>query len=279
VKIGIPLARLHPTFHLEAAVEAERLGFESVWMSEHLVFPVDMAGSPHPGENLPPVPPTTAVYDAFAYLTFLAARTSTLRLGTNVYLLGLRHPFVAARAVQTLDLLSAGRAEVGIGSGWLRREWEVAGLDPHTRGRRLDEALAVCKRLWSEEVIEHHGEFFEFEPVMFEPKPMQKPWPPIHVGGESAAALKRAAENADGWIGLQHTPESAAEQVEALRWLLNETGRSDDRFEISVGGSPRDADDIRRFVEAGVDRLLVAPWERSHDCIEGMRRFSDLAFG
>ena len=199
MKFGIALARLNPAFHLEATLEAERLGFESVWMSDHLAFSVDMSGSPHPGEDLPPVPPSTPVYDAFAYLCFLAARTSRIRLGTNVYLLGLRHPFVAARAVQTLDLLSEGRAELGIGAGWLRQEWTAAGLDPSTRGRRLDEALAVCKRLWSEEVVEHHGEFFDFEPVMFEPKPVQKPWPPIHVGGESEAALRRAARDADGW--------------------------------------------------------------------------------
>jgi len=278
VKFGISLARLHPAFHLPATLEAERLGFESVWMSEHLVFPVEMAGSPHPGAELPPVPPSTPVYDAFGYLCFLAARTSQLRLGTNVYLLGLRHPFVAARSVQTLDLLSGGRAEVGIGAGWLRSEWEAAGLDPRSRGRRLDEALAVCKRLWSEEVVEHHGEFFDFAPVMFEPKPLQKPWPKIHVGGESPAALRRAAAHGDGWLGLEHTPVSAAERVAELRRLRREAGRTDDPLEISVGASPRDADDVRRLVDAGVDRILVAPWQRSRDCIEGLRRFSELAF-
>jgi len=275
VKFGIALARLNPAFHVEATLEADRLGFESVWMAEHLVFPLEMAGSPHPGEDAPPVPPSTPVYDAFAYLCFLAGKTSRIRLGTNVYLMGLRHPFVAARAVQTLDLLSGGRAEIGIGAGWLRSEWTAAGLDPRTRGRRLDEALAVCKRLWSEEVVEHHGEFFDFGPVMFEPKPLQKPWPPLHCGGESPAALRRAALHCDGWYGLVHDVESAAARVSELRRLRREAGRADARFEVSLGGRIREADDVRRWEDAGVDRLVISPWRRSPECIEGLRRSAE----
>ena len=195
MRYGVALGKAHPSFHLEIALEAERLGFESVWMAEHLVFPLAMGGSPYPGQEHPPVPPTTPVFDAFGWLCFLAGKTERIRLGTNVYLLGLRHPFVAARAVQTLDVVSNGRAEVGIGAGWLREEWIAAGVDPATRGRRLDEALCVVKRLWSEPVVEHHGEFYDFGPVAFEPKPVQKPWPRLHVGGESDAALapRRAA--------------------------------------------------------------------------------------
>jgi len=202
VKIGIALGKAHPSRHLEIVLEAERLGFESVWMPEHLVFPREMAGSPHPGAAAPPVPPTTPVFDVFGWLCFLAGKTQRIRLGTHVYLLGLRHPFVAARAIQTLDIVSGGRAEIGIGAGWLRSEWQAAGLDPSSRGRRLDEALAICKRLWSEEFVEVHGEFFDFAPVCFEPKPLQRPWPPLHAGGESPRALRRAAMHCDGWIGL-----------------------------------------------------------------------------
>jgi len=274
VKFGIALGRLHPAFFLDATLEAERLGFESVWLPEHLVFPVEMGGSPHPGQDHPPVPPSTPVFDAFAYLAFLAGRTRRIRLGTNVYLLGLRHPFAAARAVQTLDIVSQGRAEVGVGAGWLRSEWTAAGLDPETRGRRLDEALAVCRRLWTEEVVEHHGAFFDFGPVMFEPKPVQKPHPPIHVGGESEAALRRAACH-DGWCGLDHTPASARRRAERLRALRAEAGREGARFEVSVGGSVASRDEAARYQEAGVDRLIVAPWTRSREALEGLRRFAD----
>ena len=247
MKFGIALARLNPRYHLQATLEAERLGFESVWMSDHLVFTDDLSGSPHPGEELPPVPPTTPVYDTFAWLAWLAGQTSRIRLGTNVYLLALRHPFTAARAVQTLDIVSGGRAEVGVGVGWLRSEWQAAGLDPRTRGRRLDEALAVCRRLWTEEVIEHHGEFYEFGPVRFEPKPIQRPGPPIHVGGESEAALRRAATVGDGWYGLAHTPESATVLVARVNELRREAGREQERFEVSLGGRNREPSDIARW--------------------------------
>ena len=274
-RLGVALGRLNPAFHVEVALEAERLGFESVWLPEHLVFPIEMTGSPHPGEVRPPVPPTTPVFDAFAWLSFLAGKTSRLRLGTHVYLLGLRHPFVSARAVQTLDVASGGRAEVGIGAGWLAPEWRAAGLDFASRGRRLDEALAVCKRLWRERVVEHRGEFFEFGPVAFEPKPLQAPWPPIHVGGESDAALRRAARAGDGWIGLDHTPESVAPRVARLRSLLLEAGRDPERFQVSVGATIASRSELERWREAGVARLIVSPWRRSPEAKDALRRLAD----
>jgi probable F420-dependent oxidoreductase len=277
VKFGIALARLNPAFHVEATLEAERLGFESVWMSEHLVFPVDLSGSPHPGEDMPPVPPSTPVFDAFGWLCFLAGKTQRIRLGTNVYLLGLRHPFAAARAIATLDIVSEGRAEIGVGAGWLRAEWTAAGLDPRTRGQRLDEALAVCQRLWSEPTVEHHGKFFDFAPVMFEPKPVQKPWPRIHVGGESEPALRRAARHG-GWYGLAHTVETASALIARLGALRREAGREGQPFEISLGGRLREPDDVKRWEDAGVTRLVVSPWQRSRDCVEGLRRYAEMVF-
>jgi probable F420-dependent oxidoreductase len=275
VKFGIPLGALNAHFHMDVADAAERLGFESVWMPEHLVLPATMKGSPIPGDDHPPVPPTTPVFDAFGYLAYLAARCPSLRLGTHVYNIGLRHPFVAARAVQTLDVLSGGRVEFGIGASWLAEEWEAIGLDFRTRGRRVDEALDVCKRLWSEPEIEHHGEFFSFDAVAFEPKPVQKPWPPILVGGESPAALRRAARSCDGWIGMSHTFESAAMQIAALRELLAEHRRSDDDFQICLGGPVTSTDDVARWEELGVTRLIVGPWRRSPGAVESMERFAD----
>ena len=143
MKYGITLGQLHPRLWAEAAVEADRLGFESLWLAEHLVFPIDMQGQLVPGEEHPPVPPSTPVYDAPAYLAWLAAQTQRIRLGTFVYLLAIRHPFTAARGFATLDVVSGGRAIVGVGAGWMTTEWAAAGLDPTTRGRRLDEAIAV----------------------------------------------------------------------------------------------------------------------------------------
>lgn len=275
MKLGLALGRLNPAFFEEVTVEAERLGYESVWLPEHLVFPVEMTGSPHPGEDHPPVPPSTPVFDAFAYLAYLAGRTSTIRLATHVYILGLRHPFVAARAVQTLDVVSGGRAEVGVGAGWLASEWAAAGLDFASRGRRLDEALAVCSRLWSEEVVEHHGDFFDFDPVMFEPKPVQQPRPPVHIGGESRAALRRAATLGDGWVGMAHTFESIAAPVAELTRMRAASERAGQPLVVSVGGPVATADDVRRWEEAGVDRLIVSPWARSREAVDGLRRLAD----
>lgn len=275
MKFGVALGALNPHFHLDVTLAAERLGFESVWLPEHLVFTRVMSSSPHPGEEHPPVPPDTPIYDAFAYLAFLAGKTDRIRLGTHVFNIGLRHPFTTARGVQTVDLLSGGRFDFGIGASWLAQEWDAAQLDFATRGRRVDEAIEVCKKLWTDETITHHGEFFTFDDVAFEPKPLQKPWPPVLVGGESKAALRRAARLGDGWLGMGHTLESAVPQIETLRRLLDEHGRDAAAFEIVLGGPVESRDDVGRWVEAGVTRLIVSPWRRSREALDGLHRFAE----
>jgi probable F420-dependent oxidoreductase len=275
IDIGIGLGMLHPSAFVSAAEAADRAGFESVWLPEHLVFPVEMGGSPFPGDDHPPVPPETPLFDVFAYLAYLAARTERVKLGTWVYLLGLRHPFVAARAVATLDGVSGGRAVVGVGAGWLRQEWSAAGLDPRSRGRRLDEALDVCRKLWTDAVIEHHGRFYDFDPVRFEPKPVQRPHPPVLAGGESEAALARAARTCDGWIGVPHTPESAAARVVELRRRLESAGRDPDAFEYVAGATVHGPGDIEAYARAGLTRVIVSPWRRSREAVEGIERLAD----
>jgi probable F420-dependent oxidoreductase len=274
VKLAISLGMLNPSLWVQITEEADRLGFESVWLPEHLVIPMQMGGSPYAGQEHPPIPPEVPVFDAFTYLGFLAGRTSTVRFCTHVYNIGLRHPFVSARAVATLDVISGGRAMFGIGASWLEAEWEAVGLDFHTRGRRVDEALDVCRRLWSEKVIEHHGEFFDFNPVMFEPKPLQQPWPPIHVGGDGPAALRRAALVGDGWIPMNHPLEQIPPAVTRLAELRDAAGR-EGKVEVTVGGSVAAPDDVERYAEAGVDRVIVRPWKSSKDAIDGIRRFAD----
>ena len=216
MKFAVTFGRMHPRLWVEAAETADRLGFESAWLPEHLVLPVAMAGSPHAGAEHPPIPPTTQLFDPASLLSFVAAHTTSLRLGTYVYLLGLRHPFVTARAFATLDWVSGGRAVIGAGAGWLRAEWEALGIDPASRAARLDEAIGVCRRLWTEETITHDGPHFPFAEVAFEPKPVQRPIP-IFIGGESAPALRRAGRLGDGWIGMANTPESAAAAVATIR--------------------------------------------------------------
>jgi probable F420-dependent oxidoreductase len=278
VKFGIPLGRMHPSMFLEAAETADELGFESVWLPEHLVLPVEMAGSPFAGAEHPPVPPSTPVFDSLGYLSYLAGRTRRVRLGTHVYNLALRHPFVAARSVQTLDVVSGGRAEIGVGAGWLRAEWESAGLDFDSRGARLDEALEICTSLWTSERVEHHGRFFDFAQVMFEPKPFQRPRPPLLIGGESRAALRRAARY-DGWIGLDHDPATAARMAGELEKLRVDYGREAASFSITVGAAVREDSDIDGFAAAGVDRLIVGPWARTRDVPAALAEFAHRFIG
>ncbi|MGI8663458.1 MAG: LLM class F420-dependent oxidoreductase [Acidimicrobiales bacterium] len=274
MRFGITFGQLNPRVWDEAAIAADELGFESVWLPEHLVFPVAIGGKLRADEDHPPVPPSTPIYDVAAYLGALAARTQRVRLGTFVYLLGIRHPFSTARAFATLDLISGGRIICGVGAGWLTTEWEAAGLDPSTRGERLDEAIGLCRRLWVDEVIEHHGTHFDFAPVMFEPKPVQTPIP-IHIGGESRRALRRAAQLGDGWLSMAHTFESAKVQLDTLSGLLDAEGRTLDALEVTIMGSCDGPGDVERWQAMGVDRLIVVPWARSSEAIETMADFAD----
>jgi probable F420-dependent oxidoreductase len=284
MNVGMSLLKVRPEEFATAVSAAEDFGFESIWLGEHLVFTVEMTDSAYPGAinaegHRVTVPvrhpsPQMAVFDAPAALCYLAGMTKKIRFGTYVYLLGLRHPLIAARAFQTLDWFSGGRAEIGVGVGWLKGEFRTMGRPWSARGRLLDEALGVCKRLWSEDIVEHHGEFFDFEPVAFEPKPVQKPWPPILVGGETDAALRRLARHGDGWITMEHSPETYPRAARRMRQVLESEGRDPASVSVSVVGSAQSPDDLARWAELGVDRLIVTPWGKGEDRLTGMERFA-----
>lgn len=273
---GLALTHTHTAIWSEVTVLAEKLGFESVWLPDHLVFPLDLAGTPYQDGGPPPVPADTPLFDVPAYLSFLAARTDQIRLGTFVFLLGLRHPLVSARGFATADQLSAGRISVGVGAGWLESEWHAVGYDPATRGARLDEAIEVHRRLWRDDVIAHDGAFWNWDAVRFDPKPIQPGGPPLLVGGESRAALRRAARLGDGWMSMPHdSVDTVRPQIEALRGLLDEAGRADVPFEItSCLLRPPSRAEVDRWAAAGVDRLIVKPWDRTRDTLDAMVRFA-----
>jgi len=272
MKFALSLGVANPSIWVELTESADRLGFESIWLPEHLVLPAAMEGSPHAGEEHPPVPPHLPVYDVFSYLSFLAARTERIRFGTQVYNIGLRHPFVAARGAATVDQLSGGRFMFGIGASWLRAEWDAVGLDFDTRGARVDEAIDVCRRLWSDDVIEHHGRCFDFDPVAFEPKPVQRPLP-LHIGGDGPAALRRAATVGAGWIPMNHSLDEMPAAVADLNARAEQAGRTD-AVEVTLGGSVESEADVERHAAAGVTRLIVRPWQRTSGALDGIAAFA-----
>jgi probable F420-dependent oxidoreductase len=278
VKIGVPLFMLRPEHMATVAEQAERLGFESVWVAEHLVFPtVIRSRYPYSSEGVPPINPVTPLLDPLLVLMQVAARTERIRLGTNVYILPLRHPLAVARMAMTLDLLSNGRLHFGVGLGWLEEEFDAVGLDFRSRGGRTREYVRAIRALWTEPEPSFHGRYVSFGPLKFEPKPVQRPTPPIVFGGESAAALERAAALGDGWYGVGHSPESAAAQTARLRALLAQAGRSADAFEMTVshGHAELTRDDVARYADAGVHRVVSLPWRRGREAADGLARLAE----
>ena len=275
---GVHLGTVNPRLWPDVAEAGDRLGFESVWVPEHLVVPFESSGSPHHGSDHPPIPPTVPIFDALGVLCYLAARTERIRLGTHVYNIGLRHPFVTARAATTVDVLSGGRMQLSIGASWLRAEWEAVGLDFDRRGARVDEAIEVCRRLWTEEVIEHHGEFFDFEPVAFEPKPVQPGGPALQIGGDGPAAFRRVAAVGTGWMPMNHSFEALSDSLSRIHELAGRASR-ERPIEVTFSGSVARPEDVEPYRSAGVTRLLVRPWSRSSEALDGMARFADEVIG
>ncbi len=282
MKIGVPLFLLRHSQLADVAKRAEALGFESVWIPEHLALPTRFVSRyPYSQDGLPPIAPDTPILDPLILLTHIAAATSRIRLGTNIFVLPLRHPLVTARIAMSVDVLSGGRLSLGVGVGWLEEEFRAVGIEFETRGSRTREAVRALKALWTQDEPEFHGRFFDFGPLKFEPKPVQKPHPPILFGGESETALRRAATLGDGWYGVAHDPESAAQRVATLREFLARAGREGEAFEVTVGhaGRPFDAALLRAYARAGVDRVVVLPWSRGREANEKLDQLAEIVGG
>jgi probable F420-dependent oxidoreductase len=198
------------------------------------------------------------VYDPFVLLGAIASVTATIRLGTGVYVLPLRHPIVTARGVLTVDRISHGRVTLGAGVGWLKEEFGIVGLDAADRGRRTDEIIELLRRLWTEPVVEHHGSHYEIPPVYFEPKPFQRPIP-IEVGGSSPPALRRAGRLGDGWIEIGcRGVDELADRMRLVHAERARSGRDHLPFLVTTGVDPGDGPDhVARLAAIGVDRLVL----------------------
>lgn len=264
MKFGIALIGISPRFYAEIAQIAEAAGFESIWVPEHLVFPATMPPQyPYSDSGLPPVTAQTPLYDPWAVLGYLACATTKLRLATNVFIAPLRHPLMIARSLATVDRLSGGRVTLGAGVGWLSSEFEAVGVPFKERGARMEEIVPLLRRLWSEPTIEHHGEFYDFEAVSFEPKPLQNKHGgiPIELGGASQKALERAGRLGDGWIEIgAKSEDDFARNLEVVQRARFEAGREHLPFEVTSGAWLFEgAAGIARARTLGVTRILASP--------------------
>ena len=239
--------------------EAEARGVDRIWVGEHVVLFDEYASRyPYAADGRIPVGGETGLLDPLVTLAFMAAHTTTVRLGTAMCLLPQRNPVYTAKEIASLDWLSGGRVDFGVGVGWLREEFEALGVPWPARGRRTDEYLAVVRALWEDDPSEFHGELFDLPACRQQPKPLQQPVP-VHVGGESGAALRRVARSANGWVPFDQDPESLAALVERLDEALEAEGRGREEIEITVcpyfkATSPAQ---VAGYGEAGATALAV----------------------
>jgi probable F420-dependent oxidoreductase len=239
---------------------AEGIGLESIWMGEHVaLFDKNTFGYPGAKDGRIPVPPGGGMLDVTATFGFLAAATRTVRFGTGVALVPQRNPIYTAKEVCTLDWLSEGRIDFGIGVGWNKEEVEACGYNWADRGARCDEFLEVMRRLWTEPVVDFNGKWVRFETCRLDPKPIQKPHVPIIVGGYADAAFRRAVRFGAGWYGFNRDPVAAKEMIGRLDAAFAKSGRERDAsFQIIVTpplAMPIDA--MREYEEIGAHRLVV----------------------
>jgi probable F420-dependent oxidoreductase len=258
MQIGIHLPHVGrkagPEAIRRAAVQAEELGFDDVWVSEHIIIP---KGAPYP--------PSAIFYDPVLSLTWAAAYTSRVRLGTTVLVLPMRHPLPLAKELATLQCLSAGRLILGAGVGWMEAEFEALGVPFRERGRRMDEGIAMMRAVWTDDPVTFRAKYIPAKIEDMRMRPLPPPIP-VWIGGGSEAAINRAIRIGDGWHGTRTNPEAAGAIVQRLR-----AARPDPNFTISLRSSWDGADDgelrmrLAGFAEAGIQHVMMEPTSRELD--------------
>jgi probable F420-dependent oxidoreductase len=234
---------------------AEQLGYDSVWMGEHVV-------APSPRVPPSPIEPDTRMLDPLVALSFLAGSTSTILLATGIIILPQRNPLVLAKQVASLDVLSQGRLLLGVGVGYLEPEFRAIGVPLSDRGTRSDEYLDAMRRLWSDEEPAFEGRYVNFSGVDAYPRPVAPGGPPVIVGGNTPAAFRRAVSRGNGWYGFALTPEQAESSIAGLGVAAGQVERRGALGSLSISVTPRGRVDramANRYADLGVDRLVLLP--------------------
>jgi len=281
MKVGVFSTFMSPTATPELISDfgrrAEEEGLDSIWMGEHVVL-FDEMEFPYPGsrDGKIPTPDGGGLLDTVATFGFLAAATKTVRLGTGITLVPQRNPVYTAKEFTTLDWLSGGRVDFGIGVGWCKEEVIACGYSWEDRGERCDEFLELMQKLWTEPSVSYQGKHFTLPECRMDPKPVQRPSIPVIVGGHSRPALRRAARFGSGWYGFAIDPAATAQMLEQLDTALADAGRSRDAFEIVITPPFRVSPDmVSAYADLGVDRLVVQLGAQRADNIE--KRLAECA--
>ena len=249
----------------DIAREAENLGFESMWVAEHIAVPTHYT-THYPRSDDGKVPPFYAeLVDPFIALAAAAQTTKTIRLGTAICLLPQHDVITIAKTTATLDRYSNGRLILGVGAGWFAEEAQLFGVKFTHRWQHLRESVEALRDLWSKDEVSYEGEFIKFPPLRIGPKPVQKPFPPILLGAHDPKyALKRVARFADGWFPANLPPEKFRETIPEIKRLAKEAGRDAEKLEFSVlmmaQGDGPSVDTMKQYQEAGVTRMIVLAW-------------------
>ncbi len=266
-----------PEYVARMARGIEERGFNSVWVPDHILVPKVIKSSyPYMQDGSFPVEPTTQGLEPFTVLSFIAANTTKLRLGTGVIVLPQRNAVLTAKQAADLDVLSGGRLDFGIGVGWMADEFDALGMSFDRRGARADDYIRMMQTVWQSHESSYDGEFVKLPPVHQYPKPVQKPHPPFYFGGESKVALRRVARFGH-WFGVDVMPEEVPAKMAMLKEQCDREGRDikDVKVALCPYANPTDRDTLRRYEDAGIDQVIMAAFVFGQDELEAA--IDDLA--
>jgi len=274
VNVGVPNVQAM----VGMAQLAEGLGFESVWTFEHAIVPNEYQSKyPYSPDGKMGVTPETNFVDPLIALAAVASQTKTIRLGTGVNILSQANPLYVAKQAASLDFVSSGRFELGVGIGWLREEFQAAGTPFERRGARFDDYVQAMRKVWSGETVEHKSEFLDWTGFKSYPVPVQDPLPVV-IGGTKGKAFERTARYGNGWFAPTGSPDQLAPLMQELDQACSDVGRNRAEIEVTAMWFPNAADlsDVERYTEMGVGRLVVPlPALGKGNPAESLKAFSE----